>query len=177
MQGLRTVAIFIDNLNEKVGIFAGWLVTLLVLVVGYDVFTRYLLNESQIAVQELQWHLFSLIFLLGAAYTLRHDRHVRVDVLYLTFSDKTRAWINLAGTLLFLFPFAIMVIYSSRDFVLNAFTIGEISPDPGGLPARFILKSVIPMGFLLLFAQGISQSIHALIQIMGEKPGLKPPND
>lgn len=164
---LQGIASFIDTLNDRVGTFTGWLTALLVLVVCYDVFTRYLLNESQIAVQELEWHLFSLIFLLGAAYTLRRDRHVRVDVIYLNFSDRTKAWVNLAGGLLFLIPFAIIVIKSSQSFVLNSFVIHETSADPGGLPARFLLKSCIPLGFVLVLLQGVSQVIHSLTQITG----------
>jgi len=162
---LRKLASLIDSLNERVGTFTGWLTSILVLTVCYDVFTRYLLNESQIAVQELEWHLFSLIFLLGAAFTLRHDRHVRVDVIYINFSERTRAWVNLAGSLLFLIPFAVIVIKSSQNFVINSFMIQETSADPGGLPARFILKSCIPIGFVLVLLQAISQFIHSLTQI------------
>ncbi len=166
MIALKRFASAVDALNERIGIFAGWLTTVLVLVVCYDVFTRYVLNKSSIAVQELEWHLFAIIFLLGAAYTLKHDRHVRVDVLYINFSAKTKAWINLFGSLVFLIPFSILVIWSSQDFVANSLAMGETSPDPGGLPARYILKACIPIAFFLLLLQGLSAAIRSLFAIM-----------
>jgi TRAP-type mannitol/chloroaromatic compound transport system permease small subunit len=138
----------------------------LVIVVCYDVFTRYLLKNSLVAVQELQWHLFALIFLIGAAYSLKHDKHVRVDVFYSRFSPRAQAWVNLVGSLLFLLPFCIIVIYSSQTFVANAFRIGEISPDPGGLPARWILKATIPAGFVLLLLQGLALASRSLLTIL-----------
>ncbi len=160
------IADFIDKVNEQIGAFTGWLTTLLVLVVCYDVFTRYLLQKSSIGVQELEWHIFAVIFLLGAAFTLKHDRHVRVDVLYVNFSPKTKAWINFLGSLLFLIPFSILVLLTAKNFVRNSFAVRETSPDPGGLPARYILKACIPAGFLLLLLQGFSLLVHSLKTIL-----------
>ncbi|MFQ5603574.1 MAG: TRAP transporter small permease subunit [bacterium] len=159
---MKKLVHYIDLLNEKVGYSVSWLTTALVVLVCYDVFTRYLLKKSSIAVQELEWHLFAIIFLLGAAYTLKHDRHVRVDVLYLKFSPKIQAWINFFGSLVFLIPFSILAIYTSKNFVLNSFLINETSPDPGGLPARFIIKVCIPLGFFLLFLQGVALASKSL---------------
>lgn len=159
---------FADALNEKVGFGVSWLTSLLVLVVCYDVFTRYLLKNSIVAVQELEWHLFAVIFLVGAAYTLKHNRHVRVDVLYTRFSERTRAWIDFAGSLIFLIPLCILVIWTSRTFVATSYMIGETSPDPGGLPARFVLKSAIPIGFLLLLLQGVALALGSLLRATGD---------
>ncbi|HEX9654139.1 MAG TPA: TRAP transporter small permease subunit [bacterium] len=170
MRAFTRLADFIDSLNEKIGTVVSWLTTLLVLVVGYDVFTRYLLKRSSIAVQELEWHLFAVIFLLGAAYTLKHDRHVRVDVLYQKFSPQTRGWINFVCSLFFLIPFALLVIWASYEFVASSFRIGETSPDPGGLPARFVLKACLPLGFFLVFLQGLSLAIHSLCAALGHRP-------
>ena len=105
MRLLQTYIRFAEALNERVGTAVSWLTTVLVIVVCYDVFTRYLLKNSLVAVQELQWHLFALIFLIGAAYSLKHDKHVRVDVFYSRFSPRAQAWVNLVGRLLFLLPF------------------------------------------------------------------------
>ena len=160
----------IDWLNERVGRVVSWLTTALVLVVCYDVFTRYFLHKSSIALQELEWHLFAVVFLLGAAYTLKHDRHVRVDVLYLKFSPRIRAGINFAGSLFFLIPFSILVIWTSKNFVLNSFLIRETSPDPGGLPFRFIIKGCIPLGFILVLLQGIALTVKSWLQIIGKSP-------
>ena len=167
MRFARAYVRFADGLNEKIGAGVSWLTTVLVLVVCYDVFTRYLLKNSVVAVQELEWHLFAVIFLIGAGYTLKHGRHVRVDVFYGQFSIRTKAWVDLLGSLLFLIPFCLLVIWSSQQFVFNAFTIGETSPDPGGLPARFVLKSAIPLGFFLVLIQGVSVVFQSFLKILG----------
>lgn len=166
---LKSYIQFIDSLNEKVGYLVSWLTTLLVLIVCYDVFTRYFLKKSSVAVQELEWHVFALIFLLGAAYTLKHDRHVRVDVFYIKFSPWVKAWVNFLGSLFFLIPFSILVIWSSKTFVINSFLIKETSPDPGGLPARFILKAAIPAAFFLLLLQGSVMAIRAFLVITNKE--------
>ncbi len=162
----RTILALIATLNEKVGSLVAWLTTGLMLLVGYDVFTRYLLKRSSVAVQELEWHLFAVIFLLGAGFTLKHNRHVRVDVFYARFTQKGRAWIDLLGSLLFLLPFAALIIWTSFTFVKNAFLIGETSPDPGGLPARFLIKAAIPVGFALLLLQALAMAGEALRVIL-----------
>ncbi len=161
MTALDKLADFIDSLNEKVGRGVAWLTTVLVLVVCYDVFMRYALNQTSIALQELEWHLFAVVFLVGAAYTLKHNRHVRVDVLYVNFSPRTRAWVNFLGSLLFLIPFSLLVIWASWNFVANSFAIRETSPDPGGLPARYLVKAAIPVGFVLLLLQGLSLAVRS----------------
>ena len=158
---------FADGLSEQVGRGVSWLTTLLVLLVCYDVFTRYLLKSSYVAVQEMEWHLFALIFLLGAAYTLKHDKHVRVDVFYSRFPPKTKAMVNLVGSALFLVPFCLIGIWGAQTFVTMSFLIGETSPDPGGLPYRFILKSAIPIGFLLVLIQGVSLAFTSFATVMG----------
>ena len=169
MQVLRAYIRFVDGLNERVGRVVSWLTAVLVAVVCYDVFTRYLLKNSLVAVQELEWHLFGLIFLLGAAYSLKHDQHVRVDVFYSRFSARKKAWVNLIGSVLFLIPFCIIVIVSSQYFVVSAFHIGETSPDPGGLPARWVLKAAIPLGFVLLLLQGLGLACRSLLSIRDEE--------
>ena len=166
---LRAYVGFANRLNERIGVAVSWLTTVLVAVVCYDVFTRYLLKSSLVAVQELQWHLFAVIFLIGAAYTLKHGKHVRVDVFYNRFSAKTRAWVDFVGCLLFLIPFCLVAIWCSHTFVINAFVIGEGSPDPGGLPARFILKAAIPAGFFLLTLQGLALAFGSLMKVAGNE--------
>lgn len=153
----------IDSFSELTGKSVSWLTLVLVLITCYDVITRYIFQSSSIAIVELEWHLFAVIFLVGAAYTLKHEDHVRVDLLYSKFSPKTQALINILGTILFLIPFCLLVIYSSRNFVLNSFTIGETSPDPGGLPARYILKSILPLSFILLLLQGVALLLKSII--------------
>lgn len=168
MKALRWYVKFIDGLNEKVGYFTAWLTTLLVLVVCYDVFTRYVLNSSKVAVQELEWHIFSVIFLIGAAYTLLKDKHVRVDVFYMKMPEKIRAWIDFLGNLIFLIPYSMLVIYTSINFVKFSWMSREGSPDPGGLPGRYVLKACVTIGFILLVLQGLSEAIKAFSRIIGK---------
>lgn len=157
----------IDALNRGVGHLAGWVSLAMVLVVVGDVVMRYAFATSFVFIQELEWHLFGVMFLLGAGYTLLQDGHVRVDVLYQRFSPKTRAWINLIGVLLFLLPGCLMVLDTSWSFFLNSVAMGEGSPDPGGIPARYVLKFFIPLGFVLLILQGVSMGLKSLLEICG----------
>jgi len=171
MKLVLRVSAWIDALNEWIGRGTAWVSLALVAVVFIDVVMRYALNRSFVFAQELEWHIFAFIFLIGAGYTLLHDGHVRVDIFYQRFGFKGRAWINLLGVLIFLIPGCLMVILTSWHFVVRAFAVGEGSPDPGGIPYRFIVKGLIPVGFSLLPLQGISMGIHSLMQILNiEKP-------
>ncbi|BCR03257.1 C4-dicarboxylate ABC transporter substrate-binding protein [Desulfuromonas versatilis] len=167
MEIIKKIVGSIDFLNEKVGFLVSWLTTVLVVVVCYDVFTRYVLRSSSVAVQELEWHIFALVFLLGAAYTLKEDGHVRVDVFYSRCSPRGKALIDFIGGLVFLIPFSILIIWTSKQFVAMSWMIREISPDPGGLPARYLLKAAIPVGFVLVLLQGIAQTLRSLLTLIG----------
>jgi len=146
----------IDHLVEKIGKCVSWLSFLLVLVIVVDVSLRYLFSITSAASFELEWHLFAVLFLVGSAYALQQDKHVRVDVFYQRFSKKGKAWINLIGTIIFLLPFCFIAFTESLPFVQSSFSIQEISPQPGGLPFRWLIKSTIPVGFALLGLQGVS---------------------
>jgi TRAP-type mannitol/chloroaromatic compound transport system permease small subunit len=167
MQAIKTLSRFIDTINEWVGRGVAWVTLGLVLVVFTDVVMRYLFNTSYVFTQELEWHLFGFIFLMGAGYTLLHDGHVRVDIIYQRLGLKGQAWLNLGGVILFLIPGCTMVIITSWKFMANSFAILEGSPDPGGIPFRFILKGCIPLGFTLLLFQGFSLGMHSIMQILG----------
>ncbi|MFH1152293.1 MAG: TRAP transporter small permease subunit [Pseudomonadota bacterium] len=169
MRFLEKFVHIIDSLSEKIGHMVGWMTTLMVLVVFYDTVMRYAFNMGNVALQELEWHLFAIVFLIGAAYTLKDDGHVRVDILYVNLSKKTKAWIDFLGVFAFLIPFSVMVIISTKGFIMNSWAVREISPDPGGLPAYYIIKSMIPLGFLLLIVQGLSEAAKKFMIIMGYK--------
>jgi TRAP-type mannitol/chloroaromatic compound transport system permease small subunit len=156
------LADFIEVLSEWSGRVTSWLVLGMTLLISYDVTMRYAFHSGSVALQELEWHLFAIVFLIGAAYTLKHDEHVRVDVLYQGrwMNDRRRACVNLLGGLLFLLPFCLLIIISSIPFVHNAYQIGETSPDPGGLGHRYLIKAAIPLGFLLLMLQGVASMIR-----------------
>ena len=161
---LKIISI-IDAFTEYTGKFISIFVIILVLLVGYDVSMRYLLNSGSIAIQELEWHLFSIILLLGSAYTLKHDEHVRLDIFYSSklINDKVRIWLDVLGTLLILLPFCLLIIISAWPFVTQAYIHNEISPDPGGLPARWLIKAAIPLGFFFLLIQGIAEVLKKLL--------------
>ncbi len=156
----------IDNLIDKIGELTQWLATILVLLVCVDVILRYTIGFSSAFLSELEWHIFSFFFLVGAAYTLKDDKHVRVDVFYARFSEKKKALVNLFGTLIFLIPFCVVVIKGGIPYTEFAFRLSEGSPDPGGLPARFIVKSFIVIGFGLLFLQAISLVLKSFFIII-----------
>jgi len=176
------VSALINRISEGIGRLSAWLVVLMVLLICYDVAMRYLFQSGSIALQELEWHLFALVFLLGGAYTLKHDEHVRVDVFYQSrwMNDRRRALLDIAGCLFMLLPFCGLMIYSSIPFVMQSYGWGETSPDPGGLPYRWLLKAMIPFGFALLALQGLAMIVHCLRILFphrdkpGEKTGEKP---
>ena len=141
-----------------------WLTTILMLLICFDVIQRYFFNQSQTWLLELEWHLFSLMFLFGASYALLHDKHVRVDVFYEKFNANWKDVVNLFGILLFLLPWVIIVILHGWDYMLNSFYFREGSPQPNGLPARYFIKSAIVIGFLLLGIQGLSIFTRTLIR-------------
>lgn len=161
MQPITRLISLIETLSEWSGRIVAWLVLAMTLLVGYDVLMRYLFHAGSVAIQEIEWHLFALLFLLGSAYTFKHDGHVRVDILYKSrlLNDRHRAWLDLFGGLFLLTPFCLLVIFSSFPFVENAFDINERSPDPGGLPWRYLLKSAIPVGFAFILLQGIAHML------------------
>lgn len=160
----------LDVVSEVSGRAVAWLSLALVLLVSYDVGMRYLFHSAaSVAPQELEWHLFSLLFLLAAAYTFKHDDHVRVDILYQRLSVRGRAWVDLIGGVAVLLPFCILIIASAWPFVSNAFVMGEGSPDPGGLPYRFLLKAAIPGGFILLALQAIASILRNLRVLLDVK--------
>ncbi|MCB0568874.1 MAG: TRAP transporter small permease subunit [Phaeodactylibacter sp.] len=159
----------IHRLNEWVGRGVSWLTALLVVLVCFDVVTRYLFSDTSAWVMELEWHLFALIFLLGAGYAFRHDKHVRVDLFYARFTEREKALVNLLGALLFLIPWSLLVIYASYDYAMISYKIRETSPDPGGLPARYIIKFAIVLGATLLLLQGIASLIDSALILAAPK--------
>lgn len=168
MSPIRGFIRLIDGMNEVVGRITAWTTLGLVLVVFIDVVMRYAFNTSYVFAQELEWHLFSFIFLMGAGYTLLHEGHVRVDIIYQSLSPKGQAWVDLIGVIFFLIPGCFLVIKTSYFFTQASFQSLEGSSDPGGIPYRFILKSLIPLGFSFLVLQGISLGLKSMLTIFGK---------
>ena len=145
----------LEKIIKKIGDTCSWLSFILVILISLDVFLRYVFNFSSASLYELEWHMFAVIFMVGSSLTLQKDEHVRVDVFYNKFSDKGKNLINLIGNIIFLLPFSLIIFYTSIPFVEDSFRILESSPDPGGLQFRFLIKSIIPISFLLLAVQGV----------------------
>lgn len=175
---LRKLTAAIDGLNDRIGVAIRWLALIMVLIGAIGAVLRYFSRGLGLALNltpaiELQWYLFSVIFLMGAAYGLRHDVHVRVDVMYERLSARGRAWIDLAGTVLFLIPFSILMLRVSYPAVRSSFEVREVSPDPGGLP-RYPIKALILVSFVLLLLQAISQIVRQVDAIRGVGPEAPP---
>ena len=149
------------NINLKMGVLCRYLLLLMTILGALNAILRYLskfvgvaLNSN--ALVEMQWYLFGSIFMLGAGYTLAKSRHVRVDIVYGNLSPRYRRLIDIMGTLLFLLPFCLASIWLSWDFVLKSWEQWEMSSDAGGLP-RYPIKTIIPIGFALLFIEGLRE--------------------
>lgn len=161
MGALARLSAAIDRVTGWLGHLITWVTFVMVLIGALNAVARYLgrfvgMNLSSNLYLELQWYLFSVVFLLGAGYTLREDAHVRVDVLYARLRERGRMWINVLGALLLLAPFCVFVLWVSWPSVVNSWTIRELSPDPGGLP-RYPIKALIIVAFVLLLVQGVSE--------------------
>ncbi|MGA7304968.1 MAG: TRAP transporter small permease subunit [Rhodothermales bacterium] len=180
MQRLLRLSRAIDRMNDVIGRGVYWLTLAMVLVAAFNSIARYLgrftgVNLSSNAYLETQWYLFSIVFLLGAAYTLRHDGHVRVDVIFARLSPKHQAWIDLTGTVLFLIPFCILMFWVSLPSVEHSWAVMEVSPDPGGLP-RYPIKTLIPVTFVLLILQAFSMVIRNVAIVRGVSVEPEPPH-
>lgn len=163
---LRKTANVLDGIAERTGHVVSWLTLGVVLITFTVVLLRYVFNLGWIAMQESITYLHAAVFMLGAAYTLRHDGHVRVDILYRKASPRAQAWIDLLGALLLLLPVCIFIVWASWDYVAVAWSLREGSQEAGGLPAVFILKTVIPVMALLLILQGCSQALRSILTLL-----------
>jgi TRAP-type mannitol/chloroaromatic compound transport system permease small subunit len=151
----------IDAFVDLVGRIASWLVLLLALVMGANVLLRYGFSIGSIWMQELEWHLLVPICLIGMSYALRHGEHVRVDILFASFSRRTRHAVDAFAAVLAM-VFSALVIWLSLAYVAQSWSIGEGTANPGGIDYRYVIKSLIPIGFALLFLQSLAQAIHSV---------------
>ena len=154
----------INMFSNAIGSFAAILLLCLLANVFYDVIMRYLFNDVSIGMQELEWHLYATLFLLGITYTLKENAHVRVDIIYEKLSPKKQAFIDISGTLFFLLPFCLLVAYYGIGFAHEAYALGESSGDPGGLPHRWIIKSMISVSFIFVIIASIGFMLRAFNQ-------------
>ena len=150
----------IDRISKYAGLLAAVLVVVLSLLVAYDAVMRYLFSEGSIALQELEWHLYDAVFLLGLSYALKHDKHVRVDIFFERYSHDARAILQVVSMGIVM-AFSLLMIADSYDMVVQSYLQHEVSPDPGGLGSRWIIKSVLLLAFVLLLLQAVSETLKA----------------
>ncbi len=168
MNRLKKIVLFCDRINEWVGgVVVTTAVLLFISIIFSNVILRYVFNTSFVFMAELEWHLFAFIFLLGAGFTLLHDGHVRVDIFYSVMKRKTQAWTNFFGVLFLLIPSCYLVLSTTIPWVMDAYKVGEMSLDPGGIPARFIIKAALPVGYFLMLLQGLSLMCKSGFILMG----------
>ncbi len=166
MKALLELARMIDALTERVGRLAIWLVLIATLISAGNALSRYALGESSNAWLEIQWYLFGAMFLLAAGYTLKHNGHVRIDILYNQFGARGQAWIDLVGGVFFLLPMAGLLAWLAWPIFLDAWLSNEMSPDAGGL-MRWPVKLLLPVGFALLALQGVAEIIKRIGVLSG----------
>ena len=173
MAGLLALSRLIDALNEFIGKWVGWLILAAILVSAVNAVIRKTFNMSSNAWLELQWYLFGAAFLLAAAYTLKQNEHIRIDIVYGAFSRRVQHWIDLLGHLFFLMPFVLLMVYYFVPYVSLSFRTGEMSTNAGGLilwPAKLMLL----VGFSLLAIQGVSEIIKKIAVMRGDMPDPNP---
>ncbi len=166
MQSLLPISRSIDALNERVGRLCYWLILIVVLISAGNAVSRYGFSASSNAWLEIQWYLFSAIFLLGAGYVLRHNGHVRIDVVGARLPKKVAAYIEIGGILLFLLPTCWIFLRFGWDMFYESWVANEISTDAGGL-IRWPVKILVPIGFLLLTLQSLSELIKRVAFLQG----------
>ena len=167
MRPLLTVSAAIDEINEKIGHICNLLVLISCLVSAGNAMVRYAFDLSSNGWLEAQWYMFAIIVMFGASYTFKRNEHVRVEIFYLFLSERGQLWLDLIGTLFFLIPACLLLAYLSWPFFMQAYSVGEMSGNAGGL-IRWPIKFVIPAGFVMLAMQGVSEVIKRLAALIGE---------
>src|SRR3954454_9895283 len=161
MRPWLAISFAIDRLNERIGGVCNWLVLAACLVSAANAMIRYAFSYSSNSYLELQWYMFAILVMFGASYTFKRNEHVRVEILYLMLSERGQLWLDLIGTLFFLIPSCLLLSYLSWPFFMQAYAVGELSSNAGGL-IRWPIKFVVPAGMVLLALQGVSEVIKRI---------------
>lgn len=159
----------IERFVDRVGRAVSWLALVIVALMSVNVVLRYLFSIGSVWAQELEWHLLVPLILFGCSYALRHGEHVRVDIVYGRFPPRAKVAVDLVSSLLVV-AISALFIWFSLHYVQQAYVIDEGSPDPGGLPHRYLLKALLPIGFALLLAQGVAGALGSLHRLRRDLP-------
>jgi TRAP-type mannitol/chloroaromatic compound transport system permease small subunit len=173
---LRQIASRIESGLDRLGAALSWVWLALIAVIVVAVVLRFVFGIGRIELEELQWHLYAIGFLFGIVGCATRDRHVRVDVIRERMSQRARDWVDLYGVLLFQIPLVILVLWSALPFVAESFGANEKSASAGGLPFRWILKSVLPISFALLGAASLARLIHVSRRLFVDEPTSRSPD-
>ena len=168
-KGKNKLSYLIDTITKKIGFLIAILALLLSLLIGYDAIMRYIFSEGSIALQEIEWHLFDIVFLFGLSYALKHDKHVRVDIFFSNYSRDQKAIVQIFSMLFLVIPFSLYFLNGAYEMMIQSFMQNEISSDPGGLQYRFVIKGVLLLAFVLLVLQAISEIIKAYSKLESKK--------
>src|SRR3979411_2251925 len=166
MRPLLAVSSAIDIVNEKIGYICNFLVLAACIVSAGNAMIRYAFSNSSNGWLELQWYMFAILVMFGASYTFKRNEHVRVEIFYLFLSERGQLWLDMIGTLFFLIPSCLLLSYLSWPFFMQSYAVGEISSNAGGL-VRWPIKIVVPVGFVLLALQGLSEVIKRIAALKG----------
>jgi len=163
------ISYYLDRISKYAGLVAAFLVVVLSFLVAYDAVMRYLFSAGSIALQEMEWHLFDVIFLLGLTYALKHDKHVRVDIFFERYSQEKRAIVQILSMLFLVLPFSLVFLVDAIDMFMQSYVQNEISSDPGGLTHRYMIKGVLVLSFVLLLIQALSEVFKAFERLACKK--------
>lgn len=163
------ISYYLDRISKYAGLVAAFLVVVLSFLVAYDAVMRYLFSAGSIALQEMEWHLFDVIFLLGLTYALKHDKHVRVDIFFERYSKEKRAIVQILSMLFLVLPFSLVFLVDATDMFMQSYVQNEISSDPGGLTHRYMIKGVLVLSFVLLLIQALSEVFKAFERLACKK--------
>lgn len=163
---MKQCVYLIDEFTERLGRLLAWLIPLMMLGTAAVVIMRYGFGQGMTALQESVTYLHGTVFMLGAAYTLKHGGHVRVDIFYHRFSPRTKAWVDSIGSIVFLLPLCGLILITSWEFTANAWVIREASVEPGGLPFVYLLKSLLPLMAINLALQGVAELLRNAMRLI-----------
>lgn len=158
---------FLDGILDRIGHITSWIWILLVGVIIFQVILRYVFNQGSILLEEVQWHMYAVGFMIAQSYAIVHDRHVRIDLAYEKFPNGLKAWVDTVGIIVLLMPFLIFVFWNAFPFVYSSYDANEVSVAPDGLPYRFAIKSFIIIGFGLMILAAFSRLTRAAAYIIG----------
>ena len=165
---MQKIVRYIDRMNDVIGRSISWLTLLMVIITFLVVVLRYVFSSGWIAMQESIIYMHSIVFMLGVAFTLKQNGHVRVDIFYERMGPRSRAWVDLLGAIFLLIPFCLFIILISWNYVSLSWSLLEGSRDAGGLPAVFLLKTTIPVMAMLLLLQGVAQGLRSILLLTGQ---------